>query len=637
MLKKIIYIITLLFFSVTNSYANENAFALKQDKNLIYFEINLTKDQTIYWIYPGKIGAPTDIDLSKSENIKDAKILWPFPSQGIKENTNEKAYYYKHLVQIPLYFEVLNKNHPALIHADITYILCSDQCQLIRQHLSESINLDRDLAEPSNFEIKNIKHKNDHLSFIAIFQEEVQIPEFLFNNKINEQIADITVIKQDDQSYFVSIDFLKDSHIEPGSYEIYSSKADLPALLRLDIPKEGAEAGLLKIMIFALLGGFILNFMPCVLPVFALKILSFVKYPNSDRKIACLLTILGIITSFWGLALIAILLKNSGKYFGLGINFQNPTFIIILILIITIFISSSLNRIHLSLPTRLTNSLAGMRFKNHHFDHFFSGILATILSTPCNAPFLGTSMSLSLASSNLLIFSTFTLIAIGFTIPYILLALRPGLLKFVPKSASQVKWIKYILSALLALTLIWLLTILASQMDLRAAALVAGLALLLKFTIESKKGPRIILTLIIFALALTLPQKAYVEDEAHEQIIDHLWQAFEPDKIDEYVKNGKIVFVDITADWCITCKYNKIMTLDRASTIKLLLSPNIIAMRGDLTNHNPLIHQYMLKNQLHGIPINKIYGPSAPEGKELPVLVHYQDIKDAIEKLTNQR
>jgi suppressor for copper-sensitivity B len=145
-----------------------------------------------------------------------------------------------------------------------------------------------------------------------------------------------------------------------------------------------------SLIILSILGGFVLNFMPCVLPVLSLKMFSFLRNDSIDKKIACLLTIAGIFSSFWILTAIVISLKHTGSQFGLGANFQEPEFIIILSIIITIFISSASERIDLSLPHKLMNKLNISKLSNQYLEHYFSGVLAAILSTPCNAPFLGT-------------------------------------------------------------------------------------------------------------------------------------------------------------------------------------------------------------------------------------------------------
>lgn len=196
------------------------------------------------------------------------------------------------------------------------------------------------------------------------------------------------------------------------------------------------------VVMLAMFGGFILNFMPCVLPVLSLKVFSFIKQRKDNRKISCFFTIAGILSSFWFLAGMMIALKSAGKQFGLGVNFQVPEVIILLTIIITIFISSAMERINISLPIFTGNRLGNINFKNQYFESYFSGILATILSTPCNAPFLGTAIAVSFTSSNVVILVIFTCVALGFSLPYILLALYPPILNALPKPGRWMETLK---------------------------------------------------------------------------------------------------------------------------------------------------------------------------------------------------
>lgn len=392
------------------------------------------------------------------------------------------------------------------------------------------------------------------------------------------------------------------------------------------------------IMSIAAIGGFILNFMPCVLPVLSLKIINFIRYPNLNRKKASLFTIFGILSTFWGLALIAIIFKNTGKHFGLGLNFQEPTFIIALTIIITFFISVSLDRAVFKLPESVNNFLLNIKFQGKHIEHYFSGVIATVLSTPCTAPFLGSALFFSLQQNNLFIFFTFTFIALGFSTPYILMIIFPKTLKFLPTSGKWMNNLKIILATILIGTIIWLLYILEAQINLRGVVIVFLLLLLIKFVLENNiyiLKYTLIKTSFLFILLIfsfLLPKYSAIEDKEYQAKVNNLWQKFEPEKIDLLVKSGKIVFVDITADWCITCKYNKYLVFSRQKTIKILSDPQIIAMRGDFTNYNPQIHDFLIKRKIPGIPYNVIFSPKFPDGLELPVLLSVKEIEDGIKQ-----
>ena len=136
--------------------------------------------------------------------------------------------------------------------------------------------------------------------------------------------------------------------------------------------------------------------------------------------------------------------------------------------------------------------------------------------------------------------------------------------------------------------------------------------------------------LLIFSFLL--PNYSNIEDQEHQLKIDNLWQEFKYEKIDSLVKNGKIVFVDITADWCVTCKYNKYLVFSRNRVINTLSNSQIVAMRGDFTNYNPEIHDFLVKRKIQGIPYNVVFSMNFPNGIELPVLLSAKEIEDVIEQ-----
>jgi suppressor for copper-sensitivity B len=393
------------------------------------------------------------------------------------------------------------------------------------------------------------------------------------------------------------------------------------------------------LIILSILGGFVLNFMPCVLPVLSLKMFSFLRNDSIDKKIACLLTIAGIFSSFWSLTAIVISLKHTGSQFGLGANFQEPEFIIILSIIITIFISGASERIDLSLPDNLMNKLNISKLSNQYLEHYFSGVLAAILSTPCNAPFLGTAVSLALAANNFQIFLNFSFVALGFSSPYIIMIFYPSVLKIIPKPGAWILVLKKILVLFMAGTVFWLLFVLYGQIGERATIGVFLLLLLLKFSLESvtgimkNRGLKWSIVLGIILASLILPIGASNEDLTTQMQIDNTWHKFERDKIKTYVDQGKIIFVNITADWCVSCKYNNLMVLNRDKTMKLFQEYEVYAMKGDFSSHNQEIYDYIVANGSYGIPFYKIYGPKKPQGLVLPIIISYSDIKLAIREV----
>lgn len=618
---------------IPNSYAYDQRFIIKHSQDNISFNIDLDEGYKIYWLYSGDLGQPTMIDLNNSQNLKIYKIVWPFPEKG-KVLRDLESYFYTGSLSIPLYVNAIDESVPVELKAYLSYLLCKDLCVPITQEIESSLYVKNREFTLKSFSVKDLIYRDTHLEFITHFTEKVETPDFIIaTNKISNNFK---VQQINDTDFKVIIENLKNQELEGKSFDIYSDKTDIPAKL---VITNIEWSNLFIILVFALIGGFILNFMPCVLPVLSLKLLSITNKRLSNTSLY--LSISGVIVSFLSLAFITIILKNSGQQFGLGINFQHPEFIIFLSVIITIFISSALDRLNLNLSSSFRNFLSNYRFHNHYLEDFFSGVLATILSTPCTAPFLGVAISFALTSNNLMIILVFFVIGLGFCIPYFVLIACPKLISYMPKSGIWMLTLKKILVSFLVFTLIWLLSILYIQIGLRPVVGLFLILLLLKFILEQSLKQlycgfviKILAIVTIVFCSFYLPHFAHKQNIEHDLKIDKLWQKFDSSKIKEYVNEGKIVVVDITADWCITCKFNKLMVWDQNRTIKLLNQKNIIAMRADYTKLDPEIYNYLRSNGEFGIPFNKIYAKKSENGIMMPVILSFSDVQKAIRKLS---
>ena len=235
---------------------------------------------------------------------------------------------------------------------------------------------------------------------------------------------------------------------------------------------------LIYILALSILAGIILKFMPCVLPVLSLKILSILNHKENSQGIVA--NICGILASFASMSLISIALKNIGATFGFGMHFQEPYFIIFLIMVITIFICITLDKAVINLPNSIIEYLDGIKSGSNFIKNFLSGVLSSLLSTPCTAPFLGTVMLVALMGSNIVNMAVFLCVGIGFASPYILILIAPRLLNYIPKPGAWTIKLKQFLALLLIVTLIWLLHIIYVQLGTKATVVVAMLVVLLK-------------------------------------------------------------------------------------------------------------------------------------------------------------
>ncbi|MFN7094984.1 MAG: protein-disulfide reductase DsbD family protein, partial [Burkholderiales bacterium] len=388
-------------------------------------------------------------------------------------------------------------------------------------------------------------------------------------------------------------------------------------------------------LIFAFIGGLMLNVMPCVLPVLSLKLLGIIKQQNTSLTIIrhnLLMTILGIIASFWVLAVLILAFQFAGQTIGFGFQFQSPYFLISLIVILVIFVCNLWGFFEIDLPYQLQNRLNNLlsEQKNAYVGSFLSGMFATLMATPCSAPFLGTAVSIAFLQSTGVMVSIFTMIGIGMSTPYWLLYFFPQWVSYLPKPGKWMLIVKNSLGLLLLATAIWLLFVLSNQLGNTAAILVFLCCLLLRMVLQLRssflKNPWLKLGSIIsiILLAFVLPFKLHTLNTARQHQVSSIWQPLQEANIAAYVAKGKIVVVDVSADWCLTCKMNKMLVLNQADILDYLRSPDIIAMRGDLTSPNPTIMAYLKKHNRYAIPFTAIYGPNAPQGLVLPEVLSKQ-------------
>lgn len=378
---------------------------------------------------------------------------------------------------------------------------------------------------------------------------------------------------------------------------------------------------LITYIAIALIGGAILNIMPCVLPVLSIKLLSIIKHSKAKKakiRFAFLSTICGILSCFILFAIIASIIQHTGNSLGWGFQFQSPYFLIFLILILVTMSGNLLGIFEISFDQTLASLLnkkieKSEKQKNIFIPNFLSGVLAVLLATPCSAPFLGSAISFALTQNSAIIFIMLIAIGVGFALPYIILIFAPHLVQKLPKPGAWMIKVKKVMAAFLIITSLWLVYTLSNNIGMIAAiaALCITSIITISFRIELKFLKNLVivaLTGIMFCLPLNLKETTQIKQE------DEIWIEFSEESLNYLVSEGNVVVVDITADWCLTCKLNKVRVLNSKEIKDRLKSPHIFAMRADITKPNKEVMDFMAKYNRYAIPFNAVYGPKAKEG-----------------------
>lgn len=427
-------------------------------------------------------------------------------------------------------------------------------------------------------------------------------------------------------------------------HKVHSFSIELPVqdkdqLSRSVIEKYNSSKGnkLIYILLLSVLGGFILNFMPCVLPVISLKILSVVKAKGSSNASSHFIaTSLGIISCFVLIGFIISSFKAAGYYLGLGFNFQHPVFVITIALLVVFFASAINDLISIDIPERWKTWLVKHSKGTQLMSSFTSGVFATILATPCTAPILGVAMSMALSLSAFEILLSFFSMGVGLSLPFIVFTIFPRSTSLIPSPGPWTIKFKKILAFLLYLTAIWLIWIIYAQLGFYSAITLFLSCLLLKFFLSKQVTLhlylKMMLVIMVVVVSYVVPIKTSVLEERIESRIESVWQKFTERKLRDSINDGKVVVVDITAEWCLTCKYNKAAVLDNPFIIRFFKENGISGLRGDYTKHDEVISKFLKSRGQYGIPYTIVFSKKYPEGIVLPTMLKNSTLINAINK-----
>ncbi len=419
-------------------------------------------------------------------------------------------------------------------------------------------------------------------------------------------------------------DFIVDENVLKIAREKSNKQDDNSLLSDKKLFGNSGSIGVMSLcygILAAFLGGLILNIMPCVLPVLGLKLMSVIKHQDatsSKVRFAFASTILGILFSFIVFAGFSISLAKAGEVFNWGIQFQNPYFLISVILILAFFVANLLGLFEINANRFLANLLnrkVEKEKKKIFVPNFLSGLLAVTLATPCSAPFLGAAISFSITQSPLIIALIFIAMGIGFAFPYFILIFYPKAVNKLPKSGSWMLSLKKFMAGLLIATITWLLYVLYGNIGFFVTSVVSFVSIFIVVAMKIGYGFLryfVILSLLIVAICSPSKFENLKMTPVHKS--DSLWKPLKVEKIDDYVKSGKIVIIDVTADWCLTCKFNKYKVLRDDEVVTRLKKQDIVAMRGDITRPNKKIMDFVNSHNRFAIPFNVIYGPNNENG-----------------------
>ncbi|ETW11210.1 thiol:disulfide interchange protein DsbD 1 precursor [Roseivivax marinus] len=605
-----------------------------------------------YWRTPGEVGLPPRLNWSASRNVAEVDMAWPAPERftafGIQN------FGYRDEVVFPLRIRLDAPGKPARLSVAVELLTCSKVC------IPQSFTLNLDLAAGSGLDEESANRITAYSARVPIeadaagaraFKYALDGDDLVVTARAAEPFDRPDVFPEANPAIALGEPYIRLG--DGGRYlwarmPILSSPDAVPERLSLTVADHDGRAftgtaeqlsdiptapfhesstmpswsELAWIALVAFVGGAILNVMPCVLPVLSMKLNAALKTGQSGaihvRRSFCA-TAAGVMAFVWLLAALLYGLRGVGLAVGWGTQFQSPLFLAAMVLLMAVFAANMLGGFEFTLPSALQTRLARVGGARGYAGDFLTGAFSAVLATPCSAPFLGTAIAFALAGREIDIVIVFTFLGLGIASPYLAVAAAPGVVDRLPRPGKWMVWVRIFLGCTLAATALWLVWLLWGVGGVWSAALVGMLSLLLFALLvapargTAKGAGSIALAALVLAVGPTFGTGS---SAGGEELAGpgYTWVAFDRAAIAQAVSRGEVVFVDVTADWCLTCKANKALVLDREPVRSMLDSNDVVPMQADWTRPDPRINRYLKRHDRYAIPFNAVYGPGAPNG-----------------------
>jgi suppressor for copper-sensitivity B len=620
-----------------------------------------------YWRTPGDAGVAPSIDWSGSENIVRDEVSWPAPHRLVVEGL-QNSVYDGHVV-LPIKLALKQAGVPTRIRAAITYAACSDVCVPYQAELSlpllpgsGAVSSEAALIGTARRAVPGTAAAAGIDVVRTGFAGTTSAPKLvvdlrskgkpfaqpdLFVEGAGDGIPAAPNVELGNDGSTVRLTVALPAQL-PSNRALRLTFADGDRSAEFPGPAGAAVVAdpvrFSSALLAALLGGLILNLMPCVLPVLSIKLFAFTQ--NAGRglrevRLGSAATAVGIVASFLLLASALVAFKWSGATLGWGIQFQQPWFLAGMAAVTVLFAASFLEWLPIGLPGSAMTALSGGS-RGPIVEAFLTGMFATLLATPCSAPFVGTAVGFALAQGPLEIFSIFLCLGIGMALPFGMAALFPGSLAWLPRPGPWMLTLRRLLGALLLGTAVWLLFVLWSVAGARVAATTAFLLTCLlgyrAFASGRDPGDGSRWSGIVTAALAIAPLAAglLLVTPFPKVTAGPEWQSFDPNAVPGLIAQGKTVLVDVTATWCLTCKVNELTVLGNAEVRSRLARPNIIRMRADWSRPDPSIASYLHGFARYGIPLDVVYGPQSPQGEALPEILTPGTLLQALNRVSGK-
>jgi thiol:disulfide interchange protein/DsbC/DsbD-like thiol-disulfide interchange protein len=670
-----------------------------------------------YWKNPGSAGMAPQIEWSLPEGFKVEQLQWPTPKRSSLASAVSFGYEKELVLLAEISAPKSYQNSSAEIKADMRWVVCSDSNCLpgdAQLMLKLPVNQQTPAFAPSQIQLfRQARQQIPQRALSGTAERKEGLIQLNFNapaalqnvqitgadffsekpHAVNEAqpvmlqpgapagaTGNYTVVLQEKEPNSVIQGILvlqtaEGAHAYELNLPIAGSKdaaeeqrtiveADKPVLASHATSSEkqadafAFEGGLPFALLFAFVGGLMLNLMPCVLPVISFKILEFVKLAGENRRLIFqhgLVFAGGVLVSFWVLAALLMLLQSYGHAVGWGFQLQQPLFVAVLAAFLFLFGLSLFGMFEIGTSLIAAGSQAqqaGVR-RSALVGSFLSGVLATVVATPCTGPFLGSAVGFAFTLPPLQTLLIFTSIGVGMAAPYLALAAFPTLLRFMPKAGAWMVTFKELMGFFMMATVLWLLWVFAAETNLLALnLLLVGLFFLALAgwvygrwcTFVRKKTVRrlgLLMAALCFAAAIytvTLATSAEIDAlggsaSASSQVHASAgWEKYSPERVAQLRSQGVPVFVDFTAKWCLICQANHLILSSKEAEM-MFQKLGVVRMKADWTKNDPAITEALRQFGRNSVPLYVLYSNKNEEPRILPQVLTGEVVLNELKQL----
>ena len=629
----------------------------------------------VYWQNAGDAGEPPSIDWALPKGVTAGPLQFPAPTRLPVGPLMDYGYENQVLFPFKINAASATKTGQADLRAHVTWLVCSSVCipgkadleitrpvargpapsapepPLFHQFLSRlpqplpAGNKAVFQPTPAGFRLAvTTGHPENQAEFFPTDQTIVDNPS---PQKVSPTPRGLILTLKKDAN-IASVPARLNGVIELSGERTYQIAAVPGTVAAPAEPASAASLSLLalsRVAAFALLGGLLLNLMPCVFPVLFLKGLALLNSCNEEhRKLRAhgLVYAAGILVSFWALVGILLGLRAVGASIGWGFQFQSPVFLLLMAGLLFFLGLSLAGQFEIGLT--LTSAGGSLAAKQGYTGSFFTGVLAVIVATPCAAPFMGAAIGYALAAPAAATFAVFTALAIGLAAPYVVLTLQPAWTRLLPRPGRWMEILRQIVSVPIFITVIWLAWVLTQGYgaDLLAALLCMFLLLAIAGWFlghwPAKRwsailGTAIVLCAVAIGFAAPAELATTPTPSATASLAQNEWQPWTPAAVAQYTSQGRPVFVDFTASWCLSCQVNERVALDRPKVQQAFARANVVLLRADWTRHDPAITQALAALGRDSVPVYLLYAPGQNAPQILPAVLTPGIVVDAVNGL----